>query len=51
MRAKHDLDMFHTDKITIFVVCTKSDLETALKIEKSSSLMIVQANPMCDVVQ
>ncbi len=51
MHAEHDLDMFHTDKITIFVVCTKPDLENALKIEKSPTLMIVQANPMCDIVQ
>lgn len=51
MHAEDDLDMFHTDKITIFVVCTKSDLDNVLKIEKGSTLMIVQANPMCDVIQ
>ncbi len=51
MRGEHDFDMYHTDKTTIFVVCTKSDLENTRKIGGDSALMIVKANPMCDVIQ
>ena len=45
------LDIFHSDKTTIVVACSKSDFENIKKNKKDSNLIIVKANPLCEIVQ
>ena len=45
------LDIFHSDKTTIVVACSKSDFENIQKNKKDSNLIIVKANPLCEIVQ
>ena len=45
------LDIFHSDKTTIVVACSKSDFENIEKNKKDSNLIIVKANPLCEIVQ
>jgi len=46
-----NFDLFHTDKTTIVVVCSKSDFEKISKSKKDSELIIVKANPLCETIQ
>ena len=43
-------DIFQNDKTTIVVVCSKSDLEYVLKNNKDDELIILKANPLCQLV-
>ena len=45
------LDIFHSDKTTIIVACSKSDFENIEKNKKDSNLIIVKANPLCETIQ
>ncbi|MDX1441541.1 MAG: hypothetical protein R3237_03695, partial [Nitrosopumilaceae archaeon] len=45
------LDIFHNDKTTIVVACSKSDFENIQKNKKDSNLIIVKANPLCQTIQ
>ncbi len=45
------LDLFHSDKTTIIVACSKSDFENIEKNKKDSNLIIVKANPLCETIQ
>ncbi|MGD2106141.1 MAG: hypothetical protein PVH93_00890 [Nitrosopumilaceae archaeon] len=45
------LDLFHSEKTTIVVACSKSDFENIEKNKKDSSLIIVKANPLCETIQ
>ena len=45
------LDIFHSDKTTIVVACSKSDYENIEKNKKDSNLIIVKANPLCETIQ
>jgi len=45
------LDLFHSDKTTIVVACSKFDFENIEKNKKDSSLIIVKANPLCETIQ
>ena len=44
-------DLFHSDKTTIAVVCSKIDFEHIKKIKQDSNLIIVKANPLCEIIQ
>lgn len=46
-----NFDLFHTDKTTIVVACSKSDFENIEKTKKDSELIIVKANPLCETIQ
>ena len=46
-----NFDLFHSDKTTIVVACSKSDYENLKKNEKNSDLIIVKANPLCETIQ
>ena len=46
-----NFDLFHSDKTTIVVACSKSDYENLKKNEKNSDLIIVKANPLCEIIQ
>ena len=43
-------DIFQNDKTTIVVVCSKSDLEYMLKNNKEDEIIILKANPLCQLV-
>jgi hypothetical protein len=45
------LDLFHSDKTTIIVACSKSDYENIEKNKKNSNIIIVKANPLCETIQ
>ena len=44
------LDLFHSDKTTIVVACSKLDFENIEKNKKDSNLIIVKANPLCETI-
>ncbi|MDA8720956.1 hypothetical protein N9M35_03945 [Nitrosopumilus sp.] len=46
-----DFNLFHSDKTTIIVACSKSDFDNIDKTKKDSNLIIVKANPICDIIQ
>ena len=43
--------LFHSDKTTIIVVCSKTDFENIEKTKQDSNLIIVKANPLCETIQ
>ena len=45
------LDLFHSDKTTIVVACSKLDFENIEKNKKDANLIIVKANPLCETIQ
>jgi hypothetical protein len=46
-----NFDLFHSDKTTIIVACSKSDYENIEKNKKNSDLILVKANPLCETIQ
>lgn len=46
-----NFDLFHSDKTTILVACSKSDYDNIEKNKKDSDLIIVKANPLCETIQ
>ena len=46
-----NFDLFHTDKTTLVVACSKSDYESVEKSKKDSDLLLIKANPLCDLIQ
>lgn len=46
-----NFDLFHSDKTTIVVACSKLDFENIEKNKKDSDLIIIKANPLCQVIQ
>ena len=46
-----NFDVFHTDKITVVLVCSKSDYVRISKSPKRPDLLVVKANPLCEIVE
>lgn len=46
-----NVDLFHSDKTTIVVACSKQDYENIEKNKKDSNLIIIKANPLCETIQ
>ncbi|MEE8181325.1 MAG: hypothetical protein V3T67_05760, partial [Nitrosopumilaceae archaeon] len=46
-----NFDLFHSDKTTLVVACSKSDYESVEKSKKDSDLILIKANPLCDLIQ
>ena len=42
-------DIFQSDKTTIVVVCSKPDLDYVLKNNKVDEIIILKANPLCQL--
>lgn len=42
--------MFYSDKTTIVVACSKFDYDNLIKTNKDSDLIIIKANPLCEIV-
>jgi len=53
VEAYEDLnfDLFHSDKTTIVVACSKFDFDNIKKNKQNSDLIIVKANPLCETIQ
>ncbi|MFQ5940753.1 MAG: hypothetical protein ACE5KA_03540 [Nitrososphaerales archaeon] len=43
-------DIYHTDKTTITIACSKHDYETISKSSTKSDMILMKANPLCEVV-
>ncbi|HET6517042.1 MAG TPA: hypothetical protein VFG25_02350 [Nitrosopumilaceae archaeon] len=46
-----NFDLFHSDKTTIVVACSKADFESIEKNKKDSDLLLIKANPLCEIIQ
>lgn len=46
-----NFDLFHSDKTTIVVACSKTDFEAIEKNKKDSDLLLIKANPLCEIIQ
>ena len=46
-----NFDLFHSDKTTIIVACSKTDFENIEKNKKDSDSLLIKANPLCDLIQ
>jgi len=46
-----NFDLFHSDKKTIVIACSQKDFETIEKSKQNSELIIVKANPLCEILQ
>ena len=44
------IDIFQNDKTTIVVVCSKQDFDYIMKNNKDDELIILKANPLCQVI-
>ncbi len=43
-------DLFHSDKTTIVVACSKSDYEKINKNGKNSDIITIKTNPLCEIL-
>jgi len=43
-------DIFHNDKTTIVVVCSKQDYDYIIKNNKDDDIIILKANPLCQII-
>ncbi len=44
------VDIFQNDKTTIVVVCSKQDFDYIMKNNKDDELIILKANPLCQII-
>jgi hypothetical protein len=45
-----NFDLFHSDKTTVVVVCSKYDYENIMKKRKDVDLIMIKANPLCEII-
>ncbi len=45
-----ELDIFHSDKTTIIVACSKFDYEKITKNGKDSDVIVIKTNPLCEIL-
>jgi len=46
-----NFDLFHSDKTTVVVVCSKYDYENIIKKQKDAELIMIKTNPLCEIIQ
>jgi hypothetical protein len=46
-----DFDLFHSDKTTVVVVCSKYDYDNIMKKRKDAELIMIKTNPLCEIIQ
>jgi hypothetical protein len=44
-------DLFHSDKTTIIVACSKIDFENIEKNKQDTNIIVIKANPLCEIIQ
>ncbi|MGI0094488.1 MAG: hypothetical protein ACREA8_10355 [Nitrosotalea sp.] len=45
-----ELDIFHSDKTTIIVACSKFDYDKITKNGKDSDVIVIKTNPLCEIL-
>jgi hypothetical protein len=45
-----ELDIFHSDKTTIIVACSKFDYEKITKNGNDSDVIVIKTNPLCEIL-
>ncbi|KAG2479030.1 MAG: hypothetical protein NPMRd3_790001 [Nitrosopumilales archaeon] len=46
-----NFDLFHSDKTTVVIVCSKFDYENIMKKRKDTDLIMIKTNPLCSIIQ
>ena len=46
-----NLDLFHNDKTTIVISCSKTDHDNMMKNKKDNDLIVIKANSLCETIQ
>jgi len=46
-----NFDLFHSDKTTIVVACSKLDFDNVKKTQQNSDLIVIKANPLFEITQ
>ncbi len=46
-----NFDLFHSDKTTVVVVCSRYDYENIIKKQKDADLIMIKTNPLCEIIQ
>ena len=46
-----NFDLFHSDKTTIIVACSKIDFEIIEKNKHDTNIIVIKANPLCEIIQ
>ena len=46
-----NFDLFHSDKTTVVVVCSKFDYDNIMKKRKDADLIMINTNPLCEIIQ
>jgi len=46
-----DFDLFHSDKTTVVVVCSKYDYDNIMKKRKDAEIIMIKTNPLCEIIQ
>ncbi|MGI0057709.1 MAG: hypothetical protein ACREAK_10120 [Nitrosarchaeum sp.] len=46
-----NLDLFHSDKTTIIVACSKIDFENIEKNKQDTNIIVIKANPLCEIIE
>ncbi len=44
-------DLFHSDKTTVVVICSRYDYENIIKKQKDADLIMIKTNPLCEIIQ
>jgi len=48
--ADPNFDLFHSDKTTILVACSKKDFENIEKNKQDSNIIVIKTNPLCEII-
>ncbi len=51
IRERLDFDPFHMDKTTMVVTCSNADFDYMMKVREDYDIIIIKANPFCQVVR
>ena len=46
-----NFDLFHSDKTTVVVVCSRYDYENIIKKQKDADFIMIKTNPLCEIIQ
>ena len=46
-----NFDLFHSDKTTIIVACSKIDFENIEQNKQDTNIIVIKANPLCEIIQ
>ena len=48
--TKQNVNVYHTDKTLIVIACSKPDYDYIIKEKKDNHVIIIKANPLCEVI-